>query len=68
MQCAERAGADFAAIETCAVSEEGDRLLAKYGQRTIDLEPVLTYVPTVIVNGVSIMVNYTLVDNRINCP
>ena len=46
-------GANFTDIEICATSEEGDRVLAKYGQRTIDLDPVLTYVPTVVVNGVS---------------
>lgn len=35
----------------CAISSEGDKLLASHGDKTWNLEPNLSYVPTVVFNN-----------------
>ncbi|XP_011311096.1 gamma-interferon-inducible lysosomal thiol reductase [Fopius arisanus] len=39
-------------IDDCINSEKGDALLAGYGEKTHDLNPALTSVPTIILDGV----------------
>lgn len=47
---------DFVKLTKCAVTSEGDMLLAANGNKTWELEPNLYYVPTVVFNN-SIQIN-----------
>ncbi|KAL1508959.1 hypothetical protein ABEB36_003772 [Hypothenemus hampei] len=50
-QCANKYKMDFKKIVTCASSKEGDELLASNGEKTWNLEPNLSYVPTIVYNN-----------------
>lgn len=54
-------------ISKCINSSLADDLLAANGDKTWALEPQLSFVPTIILNGVSIwmIINYTLYRNII---
>lgn len=51
-QCAKRVALNIDKIKSCVQTEEGDKLLAEYGDKTWKLNPNLSFVPTVIYNGV----------------
>ncbi|KAH1021241.1 hypothetical protein HUJ04_010779 [Dendroctonus ponderosae] len=57
-QCAKKSTLDFSAMTKCAISSEGDKLLASYGDKTWNLEPNLSYVPTVVFNN-SVEINFS---------
>jgi len=50
--CAFLAGIDFAPVEACTKSVEGQNLHQVNGQETLTLSPTLTFVPWVIYNKV----------------
>ncbi|CAG9769474.1 unnamed protein product [Ceutorhynchus assimilis] len=54
--CAERYQVDYHKLVSCALSREGDKLLAAHGDRTQELEPNLYFVPTLVLNN-SIVIN-----------
>ncbi|ERL89590.1 hypothetical protein D910_06955 [Dendroctonus ponderosae] len=56
--CAKKSTLDFSAMTKCAISSEGDKLLASYGDKTWNLEPNLSYVPTVVFNH-SVEINFS---------
>ncbi|EEZ97810.1 Gamma-interferon-inducible lysosomal thiol reductase-like Protein [Tribolium castaneum] len=47
-KCAQRVGINWGKITKCATTNQGDDLLAKHGSRTYDLEPNISFVPTVV--------------------
>ncbi|XP_044259094.1 uncharacterized protein LOC123007737 [Tribolium madens] len=47
-KCAQRVGIDWGKISNCATTSQGDDLLAKHGVKTYDLEPNISFVPTVV--------------------
>jgi len=49
-QCAGVVNVDAAPIESCANGTKGDEILASYGDKTQQLNPNLSFVPTVIFN------------------
>jgi interferon, gamma-inducible protein 30 len=51
-KCASQYGLDFNAINTCATSKQGRQFVAQIADVTDNLNPVHTYVPWVVVNGV----------------
>ncbi|XP_046752836.1 GILT-like protein 1 [Diprion similis] len=42
---------DRSLVDNCISSAAGDELLAAYGNKTFDLQPNLSFVPTIVVNG-----------------
>ncbi|EFX72166.1 hypothetical protein DAPPUDRAFT_231465 [Daphnia pulex] len=50
--CAELAGLDYAPIDTCQMSIEGQDLVHDHGVETLNLEPTLYFVPWIIYNQV----------------
>jgi hypothetical protein len=58
-QCAAAVGIKYNPIRKCAEGTEGDELLAALGDRTHSLTPHLTFVPTVTINDVSIILIVT---------
>ncbi|XP_066581294.1 GILT-like protein 1 [Prorops nasuta] len=53
-QCAQTVGLNQEAqkrITQCLDGPQGDDLLAKYGDRTRELQPQISFVPTVVING-----------------
>jgi len=53
LQCATVLGIDYNPIQSCAEGTEGDELLARLGDRTHNFTPQITFVPTIVINGVS---------------
>ncbi|KAJ9582816.1 hypothetical protein L9F63_022835, partial [Diploptera punctata] len=51
-QCANILGIDYNAIASCANSTEGQNLLAALGNRTHSVSPKITFIPTIVFNGV----------------
>ena len=52
-QCVEKGGMDWSPIEKCAYGDEGNMLLYHAGNETLSLDPTLTWVPWIVVNGVT---------------
>ena len=52
-QCADQLNVDYTPIATCSERVEGDVLLVGYGDRTHALTPKITFVPTIVYDGVS---------------
>jgi len=50
--CAESAGLDFATVDACQNSLEGQELHYNYGVETLNLQPTCTFVPWLIFNKV----------------
>ncbi|KAJ8956509.1 hypothetical protein NQ318_019227, partial [Aromia moschata] len=50
--CARRFQLDAEKLKSCANSEEGDRLLAANGDKTWELDPNISFVPTIVYDGV----------------
>lgn len=50
-KCASELHVDYSPINNCSVSNVGSVLLKGYGERTKALEPGVTYIPTVELNG-----------------
>nr|CAD7422069.1 unnamed protein product [Timema poppensis] len=51
-QCAKQLGLNYRPIEECVSGQLGTDILAFFGDRTRSLEPQLTFVPSVIIDGV----------------
>ncbi|KAH6941528.1 hypothetical protein HPB50_019259 [Hyalomma asiaticum] len=49
--CSSRVGVSWSALEHCASSRAGPRLLLKMGRKTASHRPTVPYVPFVVVNG-----------------
>lgn len=49
--CSSRVGVNWSALERCASSRWGPRLLLKMGHKTASHRPAVPYVPFVVVNG-----------------
>nr|XP_050041739.1 gamma-interferon-inducible lysosomal thiol reductase-like isoform X2 [Dermacentor andersoni] len=49
--CSSRVGVNWAALDRCASSRSGPRLLLKMGHKTASHRPAVPYVPFVVVNG-----------------
>ncbi len=51
-KCAEKHGiSNWDSISTCAEGPEGQELLAQMGDRTHDLKPKVTFIPTIKLDG-----------------
>lgn len=50
-KCAQSLHVDFAPVQSCSNSEEGDQLLFNYGLRTKNLQPPHQYVPWILFDG-----------------
>ncbi|KAF5308633.1 hypothetical protein FQR65_LT06094 [Abscondita terminalis] len=48
--CAPKLGKTAEDILRCSESRQGDELLVKYGDRTHSIQPIVTFVPTIIYN------------------
>jgi hypothetical protein len=55
LQCAAALGIEYNPIQNCAEGTQGDELLAGLGDRTHNFTPHITFVPTVAINEVSII-------------
>lgn len=53
--CAESISVDLEAIKKCSETERGKELLAKYGQMTNSLVPRVSFIPTITLDRVSIV-------------
>lgn len=51
-QCARRINLNITNLKNCTHGKEGDELLAQYGDQTLNLEPLISFVPTIIYNDV----------------
>lgn len=51
--CAERVSVDLESIKKCLNAGRGKELLAKYGEMTNSLVPRVSFIPTIILDGVS---------------
>lgn len=51
-QCARRINLDIEPLRNCTHGKKGDEILAKYGDQTLNLEPSISFVPTIIYNDV----------------
>ncbi|XP_076655369.1 gamma-interferon-inducible lysosomal thiol reductase [Halictus rubicundus] len=49
--CARKMNADYKEIFKCFTGEKGKELLAKYGEQTNLLQPRISFVPTITING-----------------
>ncbi|RZF42881.1 hypothetical protein LSTR_LSTR012695 [Laodelphax striatellus] len=50
--CAKQSSLNLEKIKECASGSEGDELHAKHGDRTNSFRPSVSYVPTIVLNGV----------------
>jgi len=53
--CAVDISIDLESIRKCFNTAQGKELLAKYGEMTNSLVPRVSFIPTITLNGVSIM-------------
>lgn len=53
--CAKKMNLDYNPIFKCFIEEKGKELLAKYGELTNALTPQISFIPTVVLNGVSFL-------------
>ena len=53
--CAKKMNLDYNPIFKCFIEEKGKELLAKYGELTSALTPQISFIPTVVLNGVSFL-------------
>lgn len=51
-QCAKRIDLNITQLKSCSNGKEGDALLAQYGDQTLNLEPSISFVPTIIYNDI----------------
>lgn len=52
--CARKMNIDYNPILKCSTEGEGEELLAKYGELTNALSPSISFIPTVVLDGVSL--------------
>lgn len=50
-ECARSLQIDFAPVQSCSTSDEGDQLMYNYGVQTDNLEPPHQYVPWLLFDG-----------------
>lgn len=50
-QCARKFGIDYKPVHKCVNSEEGSEILANYGDITHNLNPKISFVPTIVFKG-----------------
>lgn len=58
--CAKKMNIDYNPILKCYNEEKGKKLLAEYGKLTNVLIPRISFIPTVIINGVSFFINFKM--------
>lgn len=51
-QCAEKINLNITELKSCCQGKKGDELLAKYGDQTLNLDPSISFVPTITYNGI----------------
>lgn len=58
-KCAQSLHVDFAPVQSCSTSDEGDKLIYDYGTQTDSLKPPHQYVPWILFDG-----NFNEDDNQ----
>ena len=54
LQCAQEHNINWKPIAECAASSEGDNLLKVHGDKTNDLMPRISFVPTILLDKVCV--------------
>ena len=50
-QCTNEVGADWETMQKCATTNEGSELLKMHGEDTHNLNPSVTFIPTILLNN-----------------
>ena len=59
-QCAKDNKMDWDSIDACATGEEGRKLLLEAGKKTKALRPKLSFVPTIVLSEVWIIIRWCI--------
>jgi len=65
-QCAKELGVDWGPIEKCWKGTVGPELLKSHGEQTHSLRPAVSFIPTVVINGVRLEFISSIVLPRVN--
>lgn len=58
LQCVEKFGEQWENVEGCVNGEKGESILKHMGDMTHSLNPQVTFIPTILIDGVSINFYY----------